>query len=139
MGRGGRDRVLEFGEGIYARARVFIYQLYVFIYAGCTRCVYVYGVVTTPASFSGERFFNKEEGGRGDAFGKNLFVKRFVHCWERFFFLAEFVAVILLLFDIRKSLSSILIFALPLFSLSFSKSYEYVYHNFTYKFERSIV
>lgn len=66
MGRGGRDRVLEFGEGIYARARVFIYQLYVFIYAGCTRCVYVYGVVTTPASFSGERFFNKEgEGERG--------------------------------------------------------------------------
>lgn len=65
MGRGGRDRVLEFGEGIYARARVFIYQLYVFIYAGCTRCVYVYGVVTTPASFSGERFFNKEEGGGG--------------------------------------------------------------------------
>lgn len=88
MGRGGRDRVLEFGEGIYARARVFIYQLYVFIYAGCTRCVYVYGVVTTPASFSGERFFNKEGGGgEGDAFGKNLFVKRFVHCWERFFFL----------------------------------------------------
>lgn len=35
------ERVLEFGEGIYARTGVFIYQLYVFIYAGCIRAVRV--------------------------------------------------------------------------------------------------
>lgn len=35
------ERVLEFGEGIYARTGVFIYQLYVFIYAACIRTVRV--------------------------------------------------------------------------------------------------
>lgn len=39
--RRGRERVLEFGEGIYARTGVFIYQLYVFIYAACIRTVRV--------------------------------------------------------------------------------------------------